>query len=285
MLDDIPEELRSRDQWILWKRINKGDRVLKMPFSVGGSVASVNDIPSLSTFDKCCESLESYDGLGFVLTGDDLVAIDIDDCFDGKSITNPEIRQIIKSFNETYMEISPSGRGVRIMCRGEWPKDGSRCAIDGHSLEVYTNRRYVTITGNSATRPALPVVSCQYALKSLWSIYFKDKDISEVKVYKSKLSPSLNEVIELCKKRRKNFIKLYQNGDISEYNDDKSRADLALCTIIASYTRDEEIIDGIFRSSKLMREKWDREDYRIPTIKKALAYSLRRVQNDNNKQY
>lgn len=50
-----------------------------------------------------------------------------------------------------------------------------------------------------------------------------------------------------------------------------SSADLALCCHLARITNsDIEQIDRIFRQSKLYREKWDREDYRNSTIKKAI---------------
>ncbi len=59
-------------------------------------------------------------------------------------------------------------------------------------------------------------------------------------------------------------------GDLSGYGS-ASEADLALCNHLAFWTGgDPARIDSLFRQSGLMRDKWDREDYRDRTIAKAL---------------
>jgi hypothetical protein len=51
----------------------------------------------------------------------------------------------------------------------------------------------------------------------------------------------------------------------------QSEADLALCVKLAFWTnRDAARIDALFRRSGLMREKWNREDYRTATIGRAI---------------
>lgn len=67
------------------------------------------------------------------------------------------------------------------------------------------------------------------------------------------------------------FASLWR-GDTSAYNSDHSRADLALCNHLVFWTQgDRGRIDNLFRQSGLMREKWDRDDYREGTIDKALS--------------
>ena len=53
------------------------------------------------------------------------------------------------------------------------------------------------------------------------------------------------------------FIKLFDDGDTSDYNGDASNADGALCAILAYRTRDKAQIDRLFRQSALIRPKWD----------------------------
>jgi len=66
------------------------------------------------------------------------------------------------------------------------------------------------------------------------------------------------------------FTKLW-NGDTSEYDGDDSRADLALCSMLAFWTgNNQDRIDTLFRQSGLYREKWERKDYREGTIAKAV---------------
>jgi putative DNA primase/helicase len=63
-------------------------------------------------------------------------------------------------------------------------------------------------------------------------------------------------------------------GDTSGHAGDDSRADLALCGILAFWTQDPEQIDRLFRRSGLYREKWERADYRERTIQKAIQNTV-----------
>jgi hypothetical protein len=59
-------------------------------------------------------------------------------------------------------------------------------------------------------------------------------------------------------------------GDLSDYDGDHSRADLALCGEFARLGLKAEAIDTAFRTSGLYRDKWERDDYRDSTIARAL---------------
>lgn len=62
------------------------------------------------------------------------------------------------------------------------------------------------------------------------------------------------------------------SGDISNYDDDHSDADLALCNRLAFwFGRDRARMDRVFRNSGLFRPKWLRDDYRNKTIDKAIS--------------
>jgi hypothetical protein len=50
----------------------------------------------------------------------------------------------------------------------------------------------------------------------------------------------------------------------------QSEADSALCSMLAFWTQDESQLDRLFRASGLMREKWERPDYRARTLALAL---------------
>jgi P4 family phage/plasmid primase-like protien len=78
----------------------------------------------------------------------------------------------------------------------------------------------------------------------------------------------------ICKLRKQKngekFSKLYDRGDFSDYGS-RSEADLALCSMLAFRIGDNpELIDSLFRDSALYREKWERDDYREETIRKAI---------------
>lgn len=68
------------------------------------------------------------------------------------------------------------------------------------------------------------------------------------------------------------FSALYDRGDLSAHGGDHSRADHALCRMIAFWCQDPDQIDRLFRNSALVRDKWEqRADYREATIRRALA--------------
>jgi primase-polymerase (primpol)-like protein len=67
------------------------------------------------------------------------------------------------------------------------------------------------------------------------------------------------------------FARLWA-GDTRDYGGDDSRADLALISMLLFWTGGNvDRADGLFRESGLMREKWDREDYRERTFEYAMA--------------
>ena len=88
------------------------------------------------------------------------------------------------------------------------------------------------------------------------------------------LESACTDIIEIIQKseQAEKFKKLYFEGDITDYDENDSSADMALCDILAFYCgEDFELIDALFCKSKLYRTKWDRTDYKHNTIKKAIA--------------
>ena len=104
-----------------------------------------------------------------------------------------------------------------------------------------------------------------------------DKDMrkKEKLKYSEKRDGGDKEVFDIVasllkQKNGEKFRKLYNDGDYSEYGS-QSEADCALCAMIAFRTgADPQMIDMVFRSSALMRDKWNRDDYRESTIEKGI---------------
>jgi len=59
------------------------------------------------------------------------------------------------------------------------------------------------------------------------------------------------------KKHGGRFTRLFYKGDVSAFGGDASRADLSLCDLLAFASDDPTQVDRLFRSSALMRPKWD----------------------------
>jgi putative DNA primase/helicase len=142
-VEGIPEELRVRPQWVVWKAV--GDKPDKVPYSArSGRRASSTDLLTWSTFQEALEAYENGDfaGLGFVFSSaDPYTGIDIDRCVDDDGKIALWALEIVRYFN-SYTELSASGSGLHIIVRGEVP---NRRKGD---VEVYSSKRFFTVTGH-----------------------------------------------------------------------------------------------------------------------------------------
>ena len=146
--ESIPEELKVRPQWVVWKAVwrAESENLDKVPYSAeSGCKASSTDLLTWSTFENACETLETgeYSGLGFVFSsGDPYTGIDLDNCADQET---GEIRQwaleIVRYF-DSYAELSATGRGIHIIVKGEVPNRRKG------EVEVYSSKRFFVMTGH-----------------------------------------------------------------------------------------------------------------------------------------
>lgn len=81
-----------------------------------------------------------------MLNGDGVVCVDLDKCIDAAGVA-PWASEILDAMPATYVEVSPSGRGLHVWGRGDMPA-GRVLSVNGHNVEVYGNGRYLTVTGN-----------------------------------------------------------------------------------------------------------------------------------------
>ncbi len=147
LLDNIPEELRRRPQWVVWKLENRDGKPTKVPYIAGGvGRADTTDLMTWRTFEEAVQAFKTgrYTGVGFVFcSGDKYTGIDLDDC---RNAETGELkgwaREIIEAFGG-YAEISFSGTGVHIIVRGKAPnkKRGK--------VEAYSSERFFAMTGRA----------------------------------------------------------------------------------------------------------------------------------------
>lgn len=134
----MPTELAERRRWV-----RRDER--KAPRTIDGGFASVTAAATWSPYAEAAASKVGV-GLGYVLAeGDGIVCIDLDHC-----LTDGELsawaREILDRCPASYTEISPGGDGLHIWGRGELER-GRRMRMDGASVEVYGQGRYVAMTG------------------------------------------------------------------------------------------------------------------------------------------
>lgn len=142
---NVPDLLKNRCQWVLAYEDSK------VPINpCTGQSASSSDCTTWSDYQTARSSCDFGlgDYLGFVFNNSaaqksDLVGIDIDVGFNADGSVSKEAQQIISACN-SYTEVSRSGRGFHILCKGTLPFPG-RNNLKG--IEIYRDSRYFILTG------------------------------------------------------------------------------------------------------------------------------------------
>lgn len=153
-LNTIPNELKLLPNFVGHKN--------KVPINLKtGKAASSNDPTTWVTFTFAISQYIRWgcDGIGFVLRPP-FVGIDLDDSVVNNTV-NEFAQKIINSIN-SYTEYSPSGTGIHIICKGTVSR-----AVKKPEIEIYTEGRYFTMTGNVLTLPSLPVRFVEKELQEL----------------------------------------------------------------------------------------------------------------------
>ena len=167
---DIPQVLRERKQWLVWRLVKKPDepKPRKVPFYANGAPrngeqGTAEDLAQLTTFDAAVHAVRErgYTGLGFApIANGGIVALDFDGCVSGGQITDARIEALI---SDTYAEFSPSGTGLRAFYLGAMAsrKDNAHKSkrVGGHAgaarldglfdIEFFGHNGFVTVTGEA----------------------------------------------------------------------------------------------------------------------------------------
>jgi len=146
----VPDDLAELDQWLLWRR----ERETKVPYSAGGRRASSTDPATWCSYGEALEVWRRHPrrwaGIGFVFhESDPFVGLDLDDSLDDRANPKPWARGVVERFADTYCEISPSGHGLKIWCRGNLPTNVGKVAVGDGGIEMYSRARFFTVTGNA----------------------------------------------------------------------------------------------------------------------------------------
>ena len=257
---NIPQTLKDLGEFCCWKYQVKNGRKTKVPYNpVTGYGARTND-PSAFVSYGTAVNASGYEGIGIRVSGN-FVGIDLDHCVENGELV-PWAKEIIDRFNDTYIEVSPSSTGIRIFCLlpSNLNYNTETYYIKKGGIEVYIpgyTNRFLTVTGNALTQ--VDVTETAEALTWLLETYMRRPTLTTpVTVVYGKSYLSDDSVIAKASAagNGEKFAKLW-NGDIPDYGS-RSEADAALISILAFWcSGDAEQIDRLFRTSALMREKWD----------------------------
>ena len=155
-----------------------------------------------------------------------------------------------------------------------------RASLNGHGrnrhgpFEVYERGRYFTVTGDHVRGTPDAIEDRQEELEAVLAEFLPKREPSEpLPRVTVPVDVDDQELLEKARRARNgsDFERLYAGHWEGSYPS-QSEADLALCGKLAFWCgRDPTRIDRLFRSSGLMRDKWDRADYRESTIDAAIA--------------
>lgn len=282
----------SSKRWVNWKfEVPKGGKEkTKVPYHPKGYKASTNKEATWSTFEEATRALKSgtFDGVGFVFNGDYL-GIDLDHVLaDGKFLDLKS--ELLVQEAKTYIEYSPSKTGIHIIFKldGEVKLTTNKHVEDKEldiKYEVYIGGasegrgRYFTYTNNPHELSKKIRTIDQAEAERLLAIlgYPWDKeDTKDLLTQAPEVHTKLDDHEVLTKmfaSRNGDKIKRLYDGDISDYSNDESSADSALCCHLAFWTgKDAEQIDRIWLRSQLGSRKktQGRPDYRRTTIANAI---------------
>lgn len=250
---NFPESLRTQKQWILWKYETRGDgTVTKVPYQINGRKAAINRPNEWSTFEECYAIADEYDGMGYVFT-EGVTGIDLDKCFESDGSLKEFAQEVLLSF-DSYTEFSPSGHGLHVLIQSDLPLDGRR----HNGIECYSTARFFTVTGN-VYKGRNVLRDCDV---SAWhKETFAEKKPAPVYAESTGYLPDDERILSVMfrSKGGKKVQTLYDSGSWQSVGyGSQSEADLALVGSLMFFCRNNmQTVDRLFRSSKLMRDKWD----------------------------
>lgn len=311
-------ELQQYHQWVCYIFVSRGQKITKPPINPHMAefpprrerLANVTNPATWGSFEQAIGAWvrsRTYKGIGFVFTATDpLCGIDLDHCIDpatGKIA--PWALRILKLLN-SYSEVSARGDGIHICVKANLHQTAQALGITNPDdikhkkgdIEVYDRERYLTWNGKHIKGTPESIEERQDQVNELYfELFFIEEEetptnqSTSLEAISQVILPDDAALIELAENARGRNGQLFSRlwrGDTTGYTKkdsneiDYSRADLALCSILAYWTqRNASHIDRLFRQSGLYRQegrskKWDRparggETYGEGTIRIAIA--------------
>lgn len=275
--DNIPDELKRLKQWCCWA----GDKLPKNPHTGGNAQSSNPD--TWGTFEETLQACEKYhfDGVGFQFANG-YFGVDLDHCLDDIDFVDEFVETL-----GSYTEYSRSGNGIHIICKGALPEGRRRRG----NVEMYNTGRYFIMTGNLYNDKYTTIKDCSETIKILHSKYLYEETPKVAPKVFQPIDLSDQEIIDKARNCKTGGVfQLLYSGQWQGIYSSQSEADLALCSHLAFWCqKNAQQMDRIFRTSGLMREKWDKYrgqyTYGQKTIEQAIlhcvdVYEPKTIKND-----
>ncbi|MHB0741644.1 VapE domain-containing protein [Peptostreptococcus anaerobius] len=290
-------------------------------YTDGSLWASLDDcVPLIGKVYPQYNNAHKIDGLSIRATAP-YVFIDLDHVINNRGETLPEAKEIIDIL-DSYTEVSTSGTGYHILVKTNKPLplvNKYNCYIElpnntgweqtdpdpnhKEKLEIFTGNHVLVFTTN-LYQEKNAIYERTDVLHKVFNTYFSEdvktshngtqkvSDTSFIpyldynKDIEDKASEIINKLLDPNNldsiHNKVKFVKVFQDGSIEDYTS-YSEADQGLCSIVAKYTNDTQVIDCIYQKSynyvndiENRVKKWNRLNsqgvyyYRKSTITKAL---------------
>src|SRR5262249_32272727 len=144
--------LRARPQWVIWRLTWRNGKWTKPPFRCDEPqrFASSTDPGSWSSYDAAVAAATAGDGITYVLTPEDpFAAVDMDGVRNPiRGTIEPWAQRLLAQASHSYVEISPSGTGLRIWGTANGEELHRKFELDTGALELFRRtRKPLTVTG------------------------------------------------------------------------------------------------------------------------------------------
>ena len=143
----IPDDLTELDQWVMWRSEARGGARTKVPCRTSGEHATTTDPSTWASYEQVVAASaaepNNFAGIGFVFTPNDpFTGIDFDDCLQAGRL-KPWAQPFVGLFADSYMEVSPSGEGLKLWVKAKLPGSGTKVLLDakGNVLRDAKNPR------------------------------------------------------------------------------------------------------------------------------------------------
>lgn len=294
------DALKRFPQFVLYKKASDASRPGKTkkfpvdPYTGAASGATNRGIFLDYEVAEALQASVGADGVGFSFTKDDpFFFIDIDGCLSDNQMT-PLAAETIAAFGGAAVEVSQSGRGIHIIGVGD--AGAHKCRRDAIGLEMYTEGRFVALTGDRAFGDA--GTSHSAALAQLVATYlapdlagteagwttapcagWNGPTEDDALIDRALRSKSMRSILggaaafgDLWTGNAEVLARAYPPDTSSHSGHNGSSADAALAQHLAFWTGlDCDRVHRLMLRSGLVRPKWDREAYLTDTILKACS--------------
>lgn len=286
----------SMPNWMCWKGIPQPDgKVKKLPITPRtGKPADPSSISDHTDYDTAV-AYAAANGLqiAFVFTpGCGLFFVDVDDCLTPDNRWSDMAQELLNRLPGAFVEVSQSGRGLHIIGSGDKPAELKCKSAAGFDIYPGKGVRFIALTGAQASgcdaaqlQDEISAISYQYidpdtvarapeewtdSPREGWSGPEDDEALIVLALKSRSMKPP---TFKHLWERDEDVLGEAYPDDQGTKPFDHNRADAALVQHLAFWTGcDCDRIDRLFRTSDLMRDKWeDRDDYRTNTILRAVG--------------